>query len=88
MSEPLRLPPEKLAKAEATLLDFVRGSASAAFGAVVLAAGGRVVLEPGVISDFMDKNMELSVERHGNGFLVRAYARPRCEKCGRWERHE
>lgn len=57
-------------------------------GALVIAAGGKVTLTPEQILDALEGNDRFSAERVGVNCEIRAKARPRCEKCGRWERHD
>jgi len=56
--------------------------------ALIIAAGGKVTIGPQQVLDAIEKNGLLRVERVGLDFELRASARPRCEKCGRWERHD
>lgn len=74
-----------------SLIDKATRSSSferAIIGALVIAAGGRVKLTPTQITDVLEGNLMYSAERVGMDFEIRAAARPRCEKCGRWERHD
>ena len=64
------------------------GLARGVIGALLVAAGGKVKLSPLQILDALEGNLMFSAERVGLDFELRAASRPRCEKCGRWERHE
>lgn len=56
--------------------------------AVIIASGGRVKLTADQILNVLDRNQILRVERVGLDVELIAYSRPRCEKCGRWERRD
>lgn len=53
--------------------------------AVILAAGGKVDFTAQQVVDMMEGNVDLRRERTKTGYRLFARARPRCEKCGRWE---
>lgn len=64
------------------------GLERAVIGALVIAAGGHVTLNPQQILDALEGNHRFAAERVGPNYVIHAKARPRCEKCGRWEAHD